>query len=401
MSRKKIYLCIGIFLLAAAAGIAFYRIYIKDEAGHVGDEIVYFGNSSGETDTDFVRAEEQTPAAESASPSMTAGAADSPTPAVSPTASPAEEEKEAYPKITSNGKLKQYPSTGTAVIDGAGFEIYNYVEQHASRYTKVINKFTKKLDAAVSVYDMVIPTSVDITFPDNKRKKLSSTPQEDALKKIEKKLSGREKFIPLYDTMMRHRNEYIYFRTDHHWTQLGAYYAYSAFCGEKGIVPNPLSSYTKKISKGFMGSFYVDAFKDKTLKKDDVEMYHPLGKNIKMQYRNTGKKLSEGAVISDPTNYGLSGKYLAFIGGDNAYTLITNKDKHDGSRCIVVKESFGNAFVPFLADHYEKVYVIDYRYWDGKLVDFVRKTRAKEVLLVNNISMTRNAYLIGMLSKIL
>ena len=130
-------------------------------------------------------------------------------------------------------------------------------------------------------------------------------------------------------------------------------------------------------------------------------MYHPLGKNIKMQYRNTGKKLSEGAVISDPTNYGLSGKYLAFIGGDNAYTLITNKDKHDGSRCIVVKESFGNAFVPFLADHYEKVYVIDYRYWDGKLVDFVRKTRAKEVLLVNNISMTRNAYLIGMLSKIL
>lgn len=81
-------------------------------------------------------------------------------------------------------------------------------------------------------------------------------------------------------------------------------------------------------------------------------------------------------------------------------TVIKNKAIKDGSSCVVVKESFGNVFVPYLADHYQNVYVIDYRYWSGKLSSFVQKKKVQDVILLNNISMTRNSYLVSKLGGI-
>ena len=387
MKRKTIYISAGVILAVFVAGVGIFRFQKEQGKGHLGKEIVYFddsekqdgkGSSEGETS-------EQTPEP-----------AETPEPTETP-----EPEKEPYPVIKSKEKVIMYDSTGTAVVGDTGYELYNYVESSASRYAKAINKFTKSVGKDTDVYEMIIPTSVGITFPDNKVKKINSSPQEESLEKIRQKLSGREKFISLYDTMMRHRDEYIYFRTDHHWTQLGAYYAYTAFCEERGLEAHQITEYEKKVSEGFLGSIYVDADKNPNLKQDDVEMYYPISKHLQMQYKNAENRYKDGQVISDPTNFGISSKYVAFLGGDNPYTLIVNGEKQDGSSIVVVKESFGNAFVPFLTDHYERVYVIDYRCWNGKLKDFVKKKRAEEVLILNNISMTRNAYLIGLLSKIL
>lgn len=80
--------------------------------------------------------------------------------------------------------------------------------------------------------------------------------------------------------------------------------------------------------------------------------------------------------------------------------MIHNKKIKDGSGCVVVKESYGNAFVPYLADHYEKIYVIDYRYWKGSISSLAKQRKVQDVIFINNISMTRNAYLIGKISQI-
>lgn len=406
MKRKTGYLIAAGILAVIVIGICVFRFRSEDGSGHLGDEIVFFGESSEKTtsekstsgqETSKMESSEKNDSEKSDSKKDTAGDSGE-NDGKTETSAPSEEP---YPVIKSKDKVKMYASTGTAVLGDTGYELYNYVESSASRYAKAINKFTKAVGKGVNVYEMIIPTSVGITFPDNKVKKISSSPQKEALEKIREKLSGREKFISLYDTMMRHRDEYIYFRTDHHWTQLGAYYAYTAFCREKGLEAHQLTDYEKKVSKGYLGSIYVDADKDPDLRKDDVEMYYPVSSHLQMQYKNAENRYKDGKVITDPSNFGISNKYLAFLGGDNPYTLIVNGEKQDGSSCVVVKESFGNAFVPFLTDHYERVYVIDYRYWNGKLKDFVKKKRAKEVLILNNISMTRNAYLIGMLSKIL
>ena len=120
-----------------------------------------------------------------------------------------------------------------------------------------------------------------------------------------------------------------------------------------------------------------------------------------MQYTDkNGKKISWD-VIYDVSKYPANIKYSAFIGGDNPFTEITNEDIQDGSSCLVVKESFGNAFVPYLTDHYEKVYVVDYRYWEGSIVSLAEEKGVDDVLFVNNLSMIRNDYLTGKLAQLI
>ena len=94
-------------------------------------------------------------------------------------------------------------------------------------------------------------------------------------------------------------------------------------------------------------------------------------------------------------------KYSCFAGSDNPLTVFQNKDVTDGSKCIVIKESFGNAMMPFIADHYQTVYEIDYRHWDGNLAEFAKKNGVTEVIFLNNMSMLRNDLLIGMLGEII
>lgn len=106
-------------------------------------------------------------------------------------------------------------------------------------------------------------------------------------------------------------------------------------------------------------------------------------------------------VIYDVSNYNAGLKYSTFIASDNPYTEIENKDLSDGSSCIVVKESFGNAFIPFLVDHYQTVYVVDYRYWTGSISKLAQDKKVNDVLFLNNLSMIRNKSLVGKLYRVL
>lgn len=404
MKRKMIYTIIGLGIIVLVSGARFYDKSLINGNGYLGDEVIFFQeNVMPQAEASVNHTEEPTPTEEirTASPTTSPAQTDAPTgtPEVSATPKPVSPVKKTYDTITSNGKIHIY-DTGTALIGDSAFELYNYVNSAASRYAMAVNKLTKKLDSSIDVYDMVAPTSMGITCPDNKKNKINSSDQGKALVSIEKKLSGREKFIDLYDVMMQHRKEYIYFRTDHHWTSLGAYYAYQAFCEEKGITPHALSDYKKKTAKGFLGSFYRDTYQNINLREDTLEAYYPVS-TLTMQYTTTAGSTISAPVIADASQYSTSLKYCAFIAGDNPYTVIRNKSIKDGSSCVVVKESFGNAFVPYLADHYETVYVIDYRYWEGDLCDFIKKKKSREVILINNISMTRNLYLIGKLAQII
>ena len=68
---------------------------------------------------------------------------------------------------------------------------------------------------------------------------------------------------------------------------------------------------------------------------------------------------------------------------------------------MVVKESFGNAFVPFLVSHYQTVYVVDYRYWEGSISQLVAEKGIQDVILCNNISATRSGALVDAMGTVL
>ena len=270
-----------------------------------------------------------------------------------------------YPEITSDGKVKSYQ--GVVAVDDAAYELYTYLDDVAGNYADSINKVASALDGKADVYDMVIPLSSEITFPDNLKDEINSSDQHQAMQDIQAKMNDKVKSVDIYDALMQHRNEYIYFRTDHHWTALGAYYAYRQFCETKGIEPEDLTGYETKEFDGFLGSFYNDT-SDAKLKAnpDVVTAYLPHDESVLHVTASDGTKY-DWPVIYDVSNYGAGLKYSTFIASDNPCTEIENKSLTDGSSCVVVKESFGNAFIPFLVDHYQKIYVIDYRYWTGSV----------------------------------
>ena len=304
-----------------------------------------------------------------------------------------------YPAVTSGAKIKKYGNIVT--IGDAGYELYTYLDKPAEKYAAAVNRAAKALAGRTQVYDLLIPLSSGITLPDADYDKIPSSSQKKALAAIEEKLGAQVKVVDPYEKLMQHRDEYIYFRTDHHWTADGAYYAYETFCDSKGLTPISRARRESKEFDGFLGSFYNDS-KDKKLEKnpDTVKAYLPIS-STSMQCEDADGKKASYSVIYDVSGHPASLKYNAFIAGDNALSTITNEDLQDGSSCIVVKESFGNAFAPYLADHYQTVYVVDYRYWNGDLIKLAEEKKADDLIFVNNLSMIRSDYLTGRLSQLI
>ena len=306
-----------------------------------------------------------------------------------------------YPAIKTDASLKDF---GNVVLIGdSAYELYSYSDKTADKYASYVNETAEQLRNVADVYDVVIPLSSGITLPDNYYDKISSSNQKTAIDNIIGKLSGDVKAVNMYENLMKHRNEYVYFRTDHHWTALGAYYGYEAFCDAKGVIPISLDRHESVEFDNFLGSFYNDTKKDKVLEKnpDTIKAYYPISPDTSMVYTTTKGSSNSWEVIYDVSDYPSSIKYSTFIAGDNPFTVITNKNLQDGSSCIVVKESFGNAFVPFLVDHYEKIYVVDYRYWEGSLIDLAKEKKVDDVIFLNNLSMIRSDYLTGKLGQII
>ena len=298
---------------------------------------------------------------------------------------------------------KPYQSGGVYVVGSAGYEMYNYVGSLAEKYQSTVNAVADSLSGVSQVYAMAIPLSSGITLPDELFSDIPGSDQAQAEKDILVGMGQNVKTIPLHDVMMSHRTEYIYFRTDHHWTALGAYYAYVQFCTAKGITPHNLSDYEVSQFPGFLGSFYNDGGKPDAMKNDPdtVNAYHPVSATASMKYGdNENSTLTGGQVIFDESTASASLKYGTFIMGDNPFTVIENPEVSNGESCIVVKESFGNAFVPFLVDHYQTVYVVDYRYYSGSVTQLARDKGVKDVLFVNNLSAIRGSYQMGKLAGV-
>lgn len=292
-------------------------------------------------------------------------------------------------------------SLGAVFVAGnVGYEYYNFIQKEADRYIRVMNSEAEALNGVAEVYDMIVPTSIGITLPDNYKKTINSSDQRKAIDYMYGGMSDKVRKVQIYNALMNHRNEYIYFNTDHHWTALGAYYAYEQFADLSGIIKMPLDKYKPVEFDGFLGSFYNDTGKLPVLEKnpDKVIAYRP-NENATLYYTTTKGEKIKWDVIYDVSNYGKTLKYSTFIGSDNPFTEITNPDITDGSSIVVVKESFGNAFVPFLVENYNKVYVIDYRYYKGSVSKFVKENGVDTVLYINNISATRNKGLINKLEQ--
>ena len=293
---------------------------------------------------------------------------------------------------------------GTYINGDTAYQLYFFNKQNSDSYVALINEFAAQVEEKAQVYDMIVPLHYQIALSEETVKKYNASDCGEAIKYMYGNLSGGIKSVDVLPNLLRHNDEYLYFRTDHHWTARGAYYAYLAFCKEKGIEPTPLEDYKQYKFDGFLGTFYANAKQPTAMKNnpDYVEAFLPIGTNREDVYDGNGNYVDWYSIVySGADKYDSANKYLAFMGGDHPLTEIHNPNIADGSSIVVIKESYGNAFVPFLVDSYEYVYVIDYRQWNGKLSDFVIEKGIDDVLFLNVVSNTSTSQRLKELSEII
>lgn len=295
--------------------------------------------------------------------------------------------------LTKDVTGKSVKKVGTIyVIGNAAYEAYGYNDDRGASYAELITKVADSLNGVSNVYCMPIPLGSGVMLPEEYKNDVSIGNQGAAIDSVLGHMGDNVIGVDIFETLREHNEEYLYFRTDHHWTQLGAYYAYTKFCEAKGISNHSLDYYGHAAYSGFVGSFYFsysDNYKSTVNAlynaPDIVYTYHPVS-NAKMTVNASDGSTYTWPIIKDVTNYNTGVKYSCFIAGDNPFTVIENKDITDGSVCVIVKESYGNAFVPYLVDHYQTVYVIDQRYWSGNVIDFAKSKNATDVIFANNLT---------------
>lgn len=277
---------------------------------------------------------------------------------------------------------------GLYVKGDAAYNIYYFSQEAVEEYADAINKVAEELEGEATVYSLVAPNASGILLSDQEVKDLGGTNQVDAI----------EYFYSLYDDgvhpidsvpkLQEHDDEYIFFRTDHHWTALGAYYAYVAFCEEKGIEPENLDD-MKHVNFGdFLGSLYSQLNSaEMAANPDYVEAWIPNGTNKMRLWDQDGTVSDDYNVITDTSDWDITGKTMAFIMGDQPLQKIENPDIDDGSTCLLIKDSFGDFFAPWLVDSYQTVYVGDFRYFESNIDDFVRENDVDDVIFCNNVTL--------------
>ena len=288
---------------------------------------------------------------------------------------------------------------GYYVTGDTAYEIYSRNQSVSKRYSEVINKAASRLDGKAEVYTIIVP----LAYAYN-QKVLSLTGATDPKVAIDGMYADithpNAIKVDAYGALGAHKDEYLYFRTDHHWTALGAYYTYTAYCADAGLEAHTLSFYEECKFEGFLGTLYNKTKAPKLQKNPDtVYAYVPRGTNTLRVHLADGdsKKFTGGVVRKDTDTFyaNAASKYNCFLTSDNPagtdqsyYISIENPLITDGSAVVLVKESFGNCFAPFLVDHYQYVYVIDYRYFDGDIEDFVTEHNVGQVIFLNNVIAT-------------
>lgn len=255
---------------------------------------------------------------------------------------------------------------GTIIqIGDAAFNAVGFSRVYSEKYARTLSDFADYAAGfGVHTISAPAPTAVGILIEPEYLEKLGCADQNATISYFHSLMSDNVVKVDTYAALIDHNDEYIYFRTDHHWTALGAYYVYEAICEAMGYEAAPLDSFEEWDQGTFEGSLYWKAPNPRKLRLDNVMAYIPQG-DIETLTTNGKSGGSPSKLLWDTTNRELNTKYLVFLGTDYALTTVTNNSIPDAPSCIVIKDSFGNALVPFLTQTYHKIYAIDYRKFSG------------------------------------
>ena len=193
-----------------------------------------------------------------------------------------------------------------------------------------------------------------------------------------------------YDTdsvMMAHKGEDIYYRTDHHWTSLGAYYGYTALADALGFEPVPLDSYTKTVrSEDFYGTIYSSSGV-RWVAPDTIETYVPDdGITVtSYTYDNKGNPVEEERPLYDTSYLQVKDKYSMFLGGNQSLAVVRTPNT-DKPKIAIIRDSYADSLVPFLTPHFSEIHLIDLRYYKLSVADYLAENQIDSALVLYSVA---------------
>lgn len=273
--------------------------------------------------------------------------------------------------------------SGFLIVNDHVFELFMRNKATEDKYTDAVNHYAKNLDNNIQLYLAVIPTSLE--FEEDIYANTEDS-QKETINYIKSRLDERVKTVDMYSELQNHSGEYIYFRTDHHWTQLGAYYGYRAFLAASGGTAVNASDFPQDVIPDFLGSLYTQSSAvELSEKPDTIEWYNTAVNNdIEISMRRYGDNGAE--IYRSPIfNEEYSDSYRFFLSGDNPFVELTNKNNPTGKTLLIVRDSFANAFAPWIIHNYKKVVLIDPRSRAADFSEIVDEFKPDEVLIMNYI----------------
>lgn len=187
--------------------------------------------------------------------------------------------------------------------------------------------------------------------------------------------------IRVTDTLMEHNGEYIYYRTDHHWTSLGAYYGYTAIASQMGLTPSPLTDYeVTTVSDEFRGTFFSKG--NFIVTPDSIQRFD-LKEPVTLTAKGDDGRVSDSIYSEEALE--LKDKYTYFLGGNPAHYTV-NTSSPSGKTLVMIKDSYSHCLLPFFLEHYSEIHMLDLRYTNRNVTEIIGEIMPDDVLLVFNVA---------------
>jgi hypothetical protein len=208
------------------------------------------------------------------------------------------------------------------------------------------------------------------------------------------------KNIDIKAVLTAHSDEYIYYRTDHHWTSLGAYYGYDTLMKAMDYTPTPLSDFSPQtVSDEFYGTVYSKSGIS-WVRPDSIEIFAPQDASTEVMNYSAAEPVT--GTMYDYTFLDNKDKYSMFMGGNTSLLKITTKNT-DAPKILILRDSYMDSLLPFLQNNFSEIDVMDLRYYKTQLMessvsDYVRENGIDEVLVcysVQNFGTDTNVFLLS------
>jgi hypothetical protein len=241
-----------------------------------------------------------------------------------------------------------------------------------------VNRFAEALSA--EVFFLPAPSSVQIL--QERLPPFAQPRQAGELQKIiAEQLAAHIQLIDTGSALAAHREEYIYYKTDHHWTSLGAYYAYREAANFLGYTALNLDDITiEQVSDNFYGTLHAKSG-HRFIQPDAIQIFKPKKELVcRVAYVYDNRSADSLYAREQLRN---KDQYAIFLGGNHALVCITTQNE-TGRKLLIVKDSYANSLVPFLVNHYAEIHMIDLRHFNFELISYIEQYGFKEILLLYN-----------------